>query len=157
MPLRVFGEIEGATEGDSFADRRALSAAGVHRPNQAGISGSEAEGADSIVLSGGYEDDKDYGTVIVIPGTADVTPIAVGKYLTKLSAAAMLRSRKAKCLDFLSELCGDIRWIPRSLQSVGIVTMACTGWTNFGKKRVGLDSRCGGFGYGRMMTRYCHL
>jgi len=27
----------------------------------AGISGSEREGADSIVLSGGYEDDQDFG------------------------------------------------------------------------------------------------
>ena len=45
-------------------DREALAAAGVHRPLQAGISGSTAEGADSIVVSGGYEDDRDYGDEI---------------------------------------------------------------------------------------------
>jgi putative restriction endonuclease len=68
MPERVFGEIEGFKEGHLFEDRNALNAAGVHRPTQAGISGSAAEGADSIVLSGGYEDDEDYGTMIVYTG-----------------------------------------------------------------------------------------
>jgi putative restriction endonuclease len=34
----------------------------------AGISGSEKEGADSIVLSGGYEDDEDLGDEIVYTG-----------------------------------------------------------------------------------------
>lgn len=33
------------------------SEAGVHRPHVAGIHGREVEGAYSIVLSGGYEDD----------------------------------------------------------------------------------------------------
>jgi len=34
------------------------SEAGVHRPHVAGIHGREEEGAYSIVLSGGYEDDE---------------------------------------------------------------------------------------------------
>ena len=34
----------------------------------AGISGSSSEGADAIVLSGGYEDDFDEGDVIVYTG-----------------------------------------------------------------------------------------
>jgi putative restriction endonuclease len=68
MAERVFGEIEGVEEGALFDDRRALSTAGVHRPIQAGISGSATDGADSIVLSGGYEDDEDYGTVVVYSG-----------------------------------------------------------------------------------------
>ena len=37
-------------------------------PIQAGIAGSQTEGAESIVLSGGYEDDADYGDVIVYTG-----------------------------------------------------------------------------------------
>lgn len=45
-----------------------MSAAGVHRPRLAGISGSESEGADSIVLSGGYEDDQDLGDEIIYTG-----------------------------------------------------------------------------------------
>jgi putative restriction endonuclease len=31
----------------------------------AGISGAEREGADSIVVSGGYEDDEDCGNTII--------------------------------------------------------------------------------------------
>jgi len=60
MAERIFGAIAGIPVSTPFRDRRALSAAGVHRPLQAGISGSGHEGADSIVVSGGYEDDEDY-------------------------------------------------------------------------------------------------
>ncbi len=65
---RVFGEIEGHPEGSTFANRYELSASGVHKPTQAGISGSQHEGADSIVLSGGYEDDEDWGDLILYTG-----------------------------------------------------------------------------------------
>jgi putative restriction endonuclease len=73
MPDRQFGEIEGVEASAQFDTRESLSTAGVHRPTQAGISGSEKEGSDSIVLSGGYEDDEDLGDLIVyeleaIPG-----------------------------------------------------------------------------------------
>lgn len=66
--MRVFGEIEGYPEGSTFVSRSELSESGVHRPTQAGISGGSAEGADSIVLSGGYEDDEDWGDEILYTG-----------------------------------------------------------------------------------------
>jgi putative restriction endonuclease len=59
MPERIFGHVEGYPEGSIFESRQHLSQSGVHRSTQAGISGGAEEGADSIVLSGGYEDDKD--------------------------------------------------------------------------------------------------
>lgn len=59
MPGRVFGHIDEIPIGASFATRSQLAKARVHPPNQAGISGNGSEGADSIVLSGGYEDDTD--------------------------------------------------------------------------------------------------
>ena len=65
---RFFGHIEGVPVGTLFESRADLAAAGVHRPMQAGISGSQDEGADSIVVSGGYEDDEDFGRVIVYTG-----------------------------------------------------------------------------------------
>ena len=68
--MRIFGEIEGVPAGTEFANRAELAAAGVHRPTQAGISGSTTEGADSIVVSGGYEDDEDYGDFIIYGGQA---------------------------------------------------------------------------------------
>jgi len=73
---RVFGHIEGVGVGTEFPDRRALSSAHVHKPTQAGISGSESEGADSIVLSGGYEDDRDYGDEIVYTGHGGRDPLS---------------------------------------------------------------------------------
>lgn len=68
MPERIFGHIEGIKEGHHFDNRIELSISGVHRPRRAGISGSQNEGADSIVLSGGYEDDADFGDLIVYTG-----------------------------------------------------------------------------------------
>ncbi|MGV9367327.1 YDG/SRA domain-containing protein [Amycolatopsis sp. NPDC003731] len=61
------GEIPGVTVGDVFADRKALAAAGVHREGRAGITGTAARGAESIVLSGGYAD-IDNGDTIVYTG-----------------------------------------------------------------------------------------
>ncbi|MFD2570626.1 YDG/SRA domain-containing protein [Spirosoma soli] len=68
MAERIFGDIPGIPEGSEFENRFFLSQYGVHRPLQAGISGSQAEGADSIVLSGGYEDDEDLGDIIIYTG-----------------------------------------------------------------------------------------
>lgn len=66
--MRIFGEIKGTTPGDLFENRKALAESGIHPPNQKGISGSIYTGADSIVLSGGYEDDEDDGDVIIYTG-----------------------------------------------------------------------------------------
>ena len=68
MAERIFGHMPGYPEGSLFEDRAELRESGVHRPIQAGISGSQTEGAESIVLSGGYEDDADDGDVIVYTG-----------------------------------------------------------------------------------------
>lgn len=68
VPERVFGHIPGYPEGSRFESRAELSESGVHRPLIAGISGSEKDGADSIVLSGGYEDDEDFGDEVVYTG-----------------------------------------------------------------------------------------
>lgn len=80
MAERVFGEIPGVPPGTPFRDRRELHDRGVHRPLQAGISGSGREGADSIVVSGGYEDDEDLGEVIVYTGHGGNDP-ATGKQI----------------------------------------------------------------------------
>lgn len=55
--MRVFGHIGTYRPGDLFENRLELSLRGLHRPRRAGVSGSQAEGADSIVLAGAYEDD----------------------------------------------------------------------------------------------------
>lgn len=43
--------------------------AGVHRPQVSGIHGRQEEGAYSIVLSGGYEDDQDDGDTFMYTGS----------------------------------------------------------------------------------------
>ena len=65
---RTFGSIPGVRVGDDFDNRKALSRSGIHRPLQAGISGSATDGADSIVVSGGYVDDQDFGDRIIYTG-----------------------------------------------------------------------------------------
>ncbi len=67
MQNRVFGNINGFPEGSLFISRKELSFAQLHRPTQAGISGSQLDGADSVVLSGGY-DDTDDGNEIIYTG-----------------------------------------------------------------------------------------
>jgi len=57
-----------AKPGSHFASRKDVAAAGIHKPLIAGIAGNSITGAYSIVLSGGYEDDEDYGSVIVYTG-----------------------------------------------------------------------------------------
>ncbi|MCB5179645.1 YDG/SRA domain-containing protein [Streptomyces antimicrobicus] len=64
----AFGTPDGVTEGDWFPNHAALHAAGLHRFSGRGISGVERTGADSIVLSGGYVDDRDEGDLIIYTG-----------------------------------------------------------------------------------------
>jgi putative restriction endonuclease len=48
--------------------------AGVHRPPVGGISGTSAQGANSIVVSGGYEDDLDLGDELIYTGAVGNDP-----------------------------------------------------------------------------------
>lgn len=66
--MRFFGEIAGISEGAVFSSYEELNRSKIHTPTQAGIAGSQKEGADSIVISGGYEDDQDFGDEIVYTG-----------------------------------------------------------------------------------------
>ena len=65
MPI---GDLADVAVGSMFLSRAELAAAGVHRATQAGITGAAEQGAESIVLSGGYPDDRDEGDVIVYTG-----------------------------------------------------------------------------------------
>ncbi|WP_165976980.1 YDG/SRA domain-containing protein [Arthrobacter nitrophenolicus] len=64
----IFGEIEGVPVGTPFVDRDDVRAKGLHRHKQAGISGNYEDGADAIVVSGGYKDDQDHGDWILYTG-----------------------------------------------------------------------------------------
>lgn len=66
--MATFGEIPGVPVRTVFENRRVLYEVGVHRATEAGIGGGATDGADSIIVSGGYEDDKDYGDLVVYTG-----------------------------------------------------------------------------------------
>jgi predicted restriction endonuclease len=67
--MRVFGHVGTYRPGDLFANRLELSSTGLHKPRRAGVSGSQAEGADSIVLAGAYEDDAFSEDEIIYSGS----------------------------------------------------------------------------------------
>lgn len=69
----MFGIIDGTSVGDLYASREELASAGIHAPLMAGIWGAQ-EGAYSIVLSGGYEDDIDRLDYILYTGQGGRDP-----------------------------------------------------------------------------------
>jgi putative restriction endonuclease len=64
-----YGEVPGITEGATFDKLEHAKAAGVHNENQRGIAGrAQGVAAQSIVISGGYKDDEDFGDFIIYTG-----------------------------------------------------------------------------------------
>lgn len=61
----MIGEIDGIEPGTLFKGRKELHDAGIHCGHMVGIA---AKGGESIVLSGGYNDDEDEGDVIIYTG-----------------------------------------------------------------------------------------
>lgn len=64
----AIGDLPDIQPGARFETRRQLCDAGVHRALQAGIVGPSDTGVESIILSGGYADDEDYGDLIIYTG-----------------------------------------------------------------------------------------
>nr|CAB3267500.1 UHRF2 protein [Phallusia mammillata] len=69
VPSNHVGPIPGVPVGTLWKFRVQVSEAGVHRPHVSGIHGKESEGAFSIVLAGGYEDDEDNGDEFTYTGS----------------------------------------------------------------------------------------
>jgi len=75
MPRQIiFGEIEGIQEGQWFEGRKEMMPNSFHRSWGAGIDGNGKEGTSAIVLSGGYEDDKDLADEIIYTGAGGNDP-----------------------------------------------------------------------------------
>ncbi|EIW84117.1 SRA-YDG [Coniophora puteana RWD-64-598 SS2] len=64
-----FGEIPGIKPGHIFKKKDDCYKSGVHKSPRGGVHGSEALGAASICISGGYEDNKDEGNIIWYTGS----------------------------------------------------------------------------------------
>src|SRR5215207_9194293 len=76
----------GSPPGDSYC-RGSMEA-------RAGIFGSSTQGADSIVLSGGYKDDEDHGDIIVYSGYGGRDPATEGCVRRGRRGGAWLRPRR---------------------------------------------------------------
>ncbi|MDR7252261.1 putative restriction endonuclease [Nocardioides sp. BE266] len=70
----VFGELPGEPVGTVYSNRAAATVAGVHQVRQQGIAGNRTVGCASIVLSGGYDTDEDYGHEIFYTGRGGQDP-----------------------------------------------------------------------------------
>jgi len=66
---KVYGHIAGISPGAKWSKRIDCNDDGVHPGIMNGISGNTNEGAYSIALSGGYEDDEDGGNVFTYTGS----------------------------------------------------------------------------------------
>ncbi|KAH6821234.1 Zinc finger RING family protein [Perilla frutescens var. hirtella] len=60
---------QGVLVGETWANRMEARQWGVHYPPIAGISGRKHYGSQSIVISGGYEDDEDHGEWFIYTGS----------------------------------------------------------------------------------------
>ncbi|XP_072268955.1 E3 ubiquitin-protein ligase UHRF1-like [Pyxicephalus adspersus] len=69
VPSNHYGPIPGVPVGTMWKFRVQVSESGVHRPHVAGIHGRSNDGAYSLVLAGGYEDDADDGHEFTYTGS----------------------------------------------------------------------------------------
>ncbi|XP_058092902.1 E3 ubiquitin-protein ligase ORTHRUS 2-like [Magnolia sinica] len=60
---------QGVLVGESWEDRMECRQWGVHLPHVAGIAGQSEHGAQSVALSGGYQDDEDHGEWFLYTGS----------------------------------------------------------------------------------------
>lgn len=67
---------QGVLVGESWEDRQECRQWGAHFPHVAGIAGQSGFGAQSVALSGGYQDDEDHGEWFLYTGRFAIhTPI----------------------------------------------------------------------------------
>jgi len=72
-PVRKMGVLVG----DCWEDRLACRQWGAHFPHVSGIAGQSDYGAQSVVLSGGYEDDEDHGEWFLYTGRFVICNIVI--------------------------------------------------------------------------------
>uniref|UniRef100_A0A8C2PVV7 E3 ubiquitin-protein ligase UHRF n=1 Tax=Cyprinus carpio TaxID=7962 RepID=A0A8C2PVV7_CYPCA len=69
VPSNHYGPVPGVPVGTQWKFRVQVSESGIHRPHVAGIHGRSNDGAYSLVLAGGYEDDVDDGNEFTYTGS----------------------------------------------------------------------------------------
>lgn len=69
VPSNHYGPVPGIPVGTTWKFRVQVSEAGVHRPHVGGIHGRSSDGAYSLVLAGGFEDEVDRGDEFTYTGS----------------------------------------------------------------------------------------
>ncbi|KAF8475723.1 PUA-like domain-containing protein [Kalaharituber pfeilii] len=138
---KVFGPIPGIEVGHWWAMRQEASVAGVHAPFVAGIFGSEAEGAYSVALSGGYEDDIDEGFRFTFTGSGGrelkkknlrTAPQSKDQQLVKGNAALVKSYETGKPIRVIRGFKGDPKWAPKSGYRYDGLYQVCKWWEDKG-------------------------
>jgi hypothetical protein len=132
----AIGALSNFQHGRQFSSRRELFDADVHRALQAGIVGAGATGAESIVLSGGYTDDEDYGNVVIYTGHGGRDPdsgrqIADQTFTYQNQAPVRSSLLAARCGSYAAQ--GATVASPRPPVTV---TTGCFGLSAIGKSAV---------------------
>lgn len=99
-----YGPVPGVEVGTSWLYRVQVSESGVHRPHVAGIHGRESDGAYSIVLSGGYEDDVDNGDEFLYTGSGGRDLSGNKRTADQSSDQTLTRLNKALALNCNAKL-----------------------------------------------------
>lgn len=99
VPPNHYGPIPGVEVGTLWKFRLQASEVGVHRPHVAGIHGREHEGAYSIVLAGGYEDDLDFGDEFMYTGSGGRDLSGNKRTAQQSSDQTLTRMNKALALN----------------------------------------------------------
>ena len=110
-----FGHVPGVAIGATFADRVALSVAGVHRPRRAGIWGRAKEGAESIILNCAFVDDVDQGATVLYTGSGARHPKTgrqIGDQTLTRFNLALAESARRRLPVRVSRGAGDRVWHP---------------------------------------------
>ncbi|SIN35569.1 YDG/SRA domain-containing protein [Micromonospora cremea] len=117
MVDRTYGDIPGFPVGTEFVNRTALAASQVHRPRQGGICGG-VDGAESIVVSGGYIDDEDYGDQLVYTGQGGNDPATkrqiADQEMTRGNAGLARSQLEGRPVRVIRGAGGDSKYSPAS-------------------------------------------
>ncbi|EPS39355.1 hypothetical protein H072_6848 [Dactylellina haptotyla CBS 200.50] len=71
--IPVFGYIPGHQRGSQFASRTEIVSAGLHRRPMGSVHGRAMEGVYSVLITGGYREDRNIGNVIHFTGVGGTT------------------------------------------------------------------------------------
>ena len=135
-----FGEILDIKEGQKFNNRKDLVEAGLHRSIQHGIDGNGIEGVAAIVVSGGYEDDLDWGDEIIYTGHGGNDPatkkqIANQSWDSHGNKGLLVSKNRGLPVRVIRGTSKDSMFSPKSGYIYGGLYRVVDAWDKVGKSR----------------------